>query len=130
MLIEARQIWNRWTRIGVVIRPRSISPSYRYIPVYTLLTCSGTSSGAVYVFGQSAVQVHFTLPNPNTGIKFIHLHGPHLLIIDTRYNLTAYSIALPGAERKTMHTVRGQVACVESDLSLDWFFMGLTDGSI
>ena len=29
-----------------------------------------------------------------------------------------------------MHTVRGQVSCIESDLSLDWLFMGLTDGSI
>jgi syntaxin-binding protein 5 len=29
-----------------------------------------------------------------------------------------------------MHTVRGQVACIESDLSLDWLFLGLTDGSI
>ena len=29
-----------------------------------------------------------------------------------------------------MHTIRGQVACIESDLSLDWMFMGLTDGSI
>jgi syntaxin-binding protein 5 len=35
-----------------------------------------------------------------------------------------------GVERKAVHTVRGQVACIESDLSLDWLFMGLTDGTI
>jgi syntaxin-binding protein 5 len=90
----------------------------------------GTQTGQVYVFGQSAVQVHFSLATPNTGVKFIHLHGPHLAVVDSRYNLTTFSLAGTGAERKTVHTVRGQVACIESDLSLDWLFMGLTDGSI
>jgi syntaxin-binding protein 5 len=84
----------------------------------------------VYVFGQSAVQVNFSLATPNTGVKFVYLHGPQLLVIDSRYNLTTYSLIGTGVERKAVHTVRGQVACIESDLSLDWFFMGLTDGSI
>ena len=98
-----------------------LSSSYRAL---------GTHSGQVYIFGQSAVQVHFSLPTPNTGIKFIHLHGPHLAVIDSRYNLTTYSMIGAGVERKAIHSVRGQVACIESDLSLDWFFIGLTDGTI
>lgn len=82
------------------------------------------------MFGQSAVQVNFPIPTPNVGVKFIHLHGPHLAVVDSRYNLFVYSLIGAGAEKKAMHTVRGQVSCIESDLSLDWFFMGLTDGSI
>lgn len=82
------------------------------------------------MFGQSAVQVSFSISTPNAAVKFVHLHGPYLAVIDSRYNLATYSLVGDGAERKTMHTVRGQVACIESDLSLDWFFMGLTDGSI
>jgi len=70
------------------------------------------------------------MPNPNTGIKFIHLHGPTLAVIDSRYNLTTYTLIGTGAERQKMHTVRGQVTCIESDLSLDWLFMGLTDGTV
>lgn len=70
------------------------------------------------------------MPQPNTGIKFVHLHGPTLAVIDSRYNLSTYTLQGTGAEKQRMHTVRGQVTCIESDLALDWFFMGLTDGTI
>jgi syntaxin-binding protein 5 len=112
----------------ILVRPCSIPPSNRYL--HPCSANKGTQSGQVYVFGQAAVQVHFSLPTPNTGIKFLHLHGPHLAVIDSRYNLTTYSLSGTGAERTALHTVRGQVACIESDLSLDWLFLGLTDGSV
>jgi syntaxin-binding protein 5 len=76
------------------------------------------------------VQVQITLQTPNTGVKFLQLHGPDLLVVDTRFSLIIYSLEGDGAQRKTRFTVRGQVTCIESDLSLDWFFMGMTDGSI
>lgn len=76
------------------------------------------------------MQVNFSLPTPNVGVKFLCLHGAQLVVIDSRYNLTAYSLLSAGAERKAVHTVRGQVACIESDLSVSWLFMGLTDGTI
>src|SRR6202048_1971802 len=122
-------LWNIRSSRCVLLRSSSIPPRNRYI-LPSRTNSPGTQSGQVYVFGQAAVQVHFSLPIPNTVIKFLHLHGPRLAVVDTRYNLTTFSLAGTGVERKALHTVRGQVACIESDLSLDWLFMGLTDGTV
>lgn len=72
----------------------------------------------------------FTLQGANVGVKFLHLHGPHLVIIDNRNNLTHHSIDGDHVEQKARFSIRGQVTSIESDLSLDWLFIGMTDGSV
>ena len=87
----------------------------------------GTKDGRIFVFGQPGVEVVFEL-SQRIAIKFIVLHGEHLVAIDARSNLTVFS--MENMQKVAMHTIRGKVTCVESDPSLDWLLLGLADGTV
>ncbi|BFZ59097.1 Lethal(2) giant larvae sro7 [Saitoella coloradoensis] len=95
-------------------------------PVQGLLAV-GTYEGSVDVLGQSGVQVTFHVSN-SPAIRHVRLHGPRLVVVDAKNALTIFS--LETCERTSVYSARGLVTYIHTDPSLDWLFIGLSDGTI
>lgn len=102
-----------------------------YDPVQSLLAV-GTSdtqfgSGQVYVFGQRRVLVVFEFPR-KASAKFLQFCANKLVSIDSKNEISIYSLETRGLV--TSYAPPGQATALATDPSLDYAFIGLSNGSL
>lgn len=111
-------------QIGI---PKNSIVAVAYDPVQSLLAVS-TTSNDVRVYGQVNVEVvfEFNIKNPITFLKFVK--GVYLVCGSAGSGLTILSLH----SRKVLGTALfpGSVTAMETDPSLDWLIMGLSNGSL
>lgn len=102
-----------------------------YDPVQSLLAV-GTSdtqfgSGQIYVFGQRRVLVTFEFPR-KASAKFLQFCADKLISIDSKNEISIYSLATRSLV--TSYAPPGQATALATDPSLDYAFIGLSNGSL
>lgn len=111
-------------QIGI---PKNSIVAVAYDPVQSLLAVS-TTSNDVRVYGQVNVEVvfEFNIKNPITFLKFVK--GVYLVCGSAGSGLTILSLH----SKKVLGTALfpGSVTAMETDPSLDWLIMGLSNGSL
>ncbi|KAL6453987.1 SRO77 Lethal(2) giant larvae protein SRO77 [Candida maltosa Xu316] len=111
-------------QIGI---PKNSIVAVAYDPVQSLLAVS-TTNNDVRVYGQVNVEVvfEFNLKNPITFLRFVK--GVYLVCASAGSGLTILSLH----SKKVLGTSSfpGTVTAMESDPSLDWLIMGLSNGSL
>ncbi|RKP30600.1 hypothetical protein METBISCDRAFT_15849 [Metschnikowia bicuspidata] len=98
-----------------------------YDPVQSLLAVS-TSRGSVHVYGRDSVEVVFELKTSGS-IQFLRfVKGVYFVCVESSGNVTVLSLH----SKKILGTylAHGSVTAVETDPSLDWLVLGLTNGSV
>jgi hypothetical protein len=100
-----------------------------YEPVQSLLAV-GTSdtqfgSGQIYVYGQGRVLVVFEFPR-KASAKFLQFCADKLVSIDSKNEISIYS--LDTRRLVTSYAPPGQATCLATDPSLDYAFIGLSNG--
>ena len=100
-----------------------------YDPVQSLLAI-GTSdtqfgSGQIYVFGQRRVVVNFQLPR-KASAKFLHFCADKLVCVDSKNEISIYSLV--SRRLVTSYAPPGQATTLATDPSLDYAFIGLSNG--
>jgi hypothetical protein len=102
-----------------------------YDPVQSLLavgTCDTQfGSGQIYVFGQRRVLVVFEFPR-KASAKFLQFCADKLISIDSRNEISIYSLATRSL--LTSYAPPGQATALATDPSLDYAFIGLSNGSL
>lgn len=83
----------------------------------------------IYVFGQDGVEVSYHI-SAGRDIRFLIIHGAHLVAIDSKNTIYAYSLDGTDREPVATHPFRGLITAVHVDPILDWLFLGLKDGSV
>lgn len=102
-----------------------------YDPVQSLLAV-GTSdtpygSGQIYVFGQRRVLATFQFPRKSSA-KFLQFCADKLISVDSKNEISIYSL-----ETKllvTSYAPPGQATALATDPSLDYAFIGLSNGAL
>ena len=102
-----------------------------YDPIQSLLAV-GTSdtqfgSGQVYVFGQRRVLVVFEFPR-KASAKFLQFCADKLISVDSRNEICIFSLATRSLI--TSYAPPGQATALATDPSLDYAFIGLSNGSL
>lgn len=102
-----------------------------YDPVQSLLAV-GTrdtqfGSGQIYVFGQRRVLVTFEFPR-KASAKFLQFCADKLISIDSKNEISIYSLATRSLV--TSYAPPGQATALATDPSLDYAFIGLSNGSL
>ncbi|KAJ5287989.1 hypothetical protein N7478_003675 [Penicillium angulare] len=102
-----------------------------YDPVQSLLAV-GTSdtqfgSGQIYVFGQRRVLMVFQFPR-KASAKFLRFCAGKLVSIDSKNEISIYS--LEARRLMTSYAPPGQATCLETDPSLDYALIGLSNGDV
>lgn len=100
-----------------------------YDPVQSLLAV-GTSdtqfgSGQIYVFGQRRVLVTFQFPR-KASAKFLQFCADKLISVDSKNEISIYS--LETKRLVTSYAPPGQATALATDPSLDYAFIGLSNG--
>lgn len=96
-------------------------------PVQSLLAVA-TSSGKVHMLGQKNVQVTFSLTE-NVPITHIRIVKSIYLVAINRDNYVVV-ISLDSQDTLYEYHCPGTITAVESDPSLDWLFLGLSNGQV
>ncbi|KAJ5793108.1 uncharacterized protein N7503_009086 [Penicillium pulvis] len=102
-----------------------------YEPVQSLLAV-GTSdtqfgSGQIYVYGQGRVLMVFEFPR-KASAKFLQFCADKLVSIDSKNEISIYS--LDTRRLVTTYAPPGQATCLATDPSLDYAFIGLSNGDV
>lgn len=100
-----------------------------YDPIQSLLAV-GTSdtqfgSGQIYLFGQRRVLVVLDFPR-KASAKFLQFSNNKLISIDSRNEICIYS--LETRRLVTSYAPPGQATALTTDPSLDYAFIGLSNG--
>lgn len=100
-----------------------------YDPVQSLLAV-GTSdtqfcSGQIYVFGQRRVLVVLEFPR-KASAKFLQFCAHKLVSVDSKNEISIYS--LETRSLVTSYAPPGQATAIATDPSLDYAFIGLSNG--
>ncbi|CAI7577294.1 unnamed protein product [Penicillium pancosmium] len=102
-----------------------------YDPVQSLLAV-GTSdtpygSGQIYVFGQRRVLATFQFPRKSSA-KFLQFCADKLISVDSKNEISIYS--LETKRLVTSYAPPGQATALATDPSLDYAFIGLSNGEV
>ncbi|KAJ5594795.1 uncharacterized protein N7459_001003 [Penicillium hispanicum] len=102
-----------------------------YDPVQSVLAV-GTSdtqfgSGQIYVFGQRRVLVVFQFPR-KASAKYLRFCADKLVSVDSKNEISVYS--LETRRLVTSYAPPGQATTLETDPSLDYAFIGLSNGDV
>ncbi|KAJ5290514.1 uncharacterized protein N7443_010767 [Penicillium atrosanguineum] len=102
-----------------------------YDPIQSLLAV-GTSdtqfgSGQIYVFGQRRVLVVFEFPR-KASAKFLQFCADKLISVDSRNEICIFSLA--ARSLITSYAPPGQATALATDPSLDYAFIGLSNGEV
>jgi hypothetical protein len=120
-------VFSQFERCGVNSQISVIA----YDPVQSLLavgTCDTQfGSGQIYVFGQRRVLVVFEFPR-KASAKFLQFCADKLISIDSRNEISIYSLATRSL--LTSYAPPGQATALATDPSLDYAFIGLSNGSL
>ncbi|KAF4636139.1 hypothetical protein G7Y89_g1937 [Cudoniella acicularis] len=105
--------------------------SLAYDPIQSLLAI-GTNettfgSGQIYVFGQSRVQVTFTLPR-RASVKTLQFVASRLISLDSKNELVVWDLQL--GKKVAVYNPPGIVTALVTDPMLDWALIGLQTGDI
>jgi len=100
-----------------------------YDPVQSLLAV-GTNdtpygSGQIYVFGQRRVLATFQFPRKSSA-KFLQFCADKLVSVDSKNEVSIYS--LETKRLVTSYAPPGQATALATDASLDYAFIGLSNG--
>lgn len=100
-----------------------------YDPVQSLLAI-GTSdtqfgSGQIYVFGQRRVSVVFEFPR-KASARFLQFCADKLVSLDSKNEISVYS--LESGRMVVSYAPPGQATALLTDPSLDYAFIGLSNG--
>lgn len=100
-----------------------------YDPIQSLIAV-GTSdtqfgSGQIYVFGQRRVSVVFEFPR-KASARFLQFCADKLVSIDSKNEISIYSIET--RRMQISYAPPGQVTALLTDPSLDYAFIGMSNG--
>lgn len=90
------------------------------------LLAAATSSKIVYIFGQTGVQTEIQLECRT--IKAMRFWSDSLVVLDADGLLTQLSIVTRAVVAR--HSFPGRLLAMELDPSLDWLFLGMTNGEV
>ncbi|ORY86798.1 lethal giant larvae like, C-terminal-domain-containing protein [Protomyces lactucae-debilis] len=94
------------------------------------LVAVATTHGAIHVLGQNGVEVVYVLPAGCTA-HHLCLHRSHLTAIDQRNTLHTWLLEdCRDSRPAAVYALRGVVTAIHVEPSVDWLFLGMTDGSI
>lgn len=96
-------------------------------PVQSLLALA-TKHDSVYVYGQNRVEVVFELRTSGLISDLRFIKGIYLVCIESSGNITILS--LHTKQILATYLAHGAITAVESDPSMDWLILGMTNGSV
>lgn len=96
-------------------------------PVQSLLAVS-TTGNAVHVYGRNSVEVVFDIKTTGEILFLRFVKGVYLVCVEAQGNITVLS--LYSKKILAAYLAPNSVTAVETDPSLDWLILGLTNGTI
>jgi hypothetical protein len=111
---------------------RSQVSELAYDPVQSLLAVGTRSSqfgpGEIYIFGKGRVQAVLPVPTRGASIKTLQFCAEKLVCLDSKHDVTIYSIELK--RMITSHSPPGAAMVLCTDPMLDYALLGMQSGDV